>query len=92
MSKATLDQALFEAPADYREVKDASQLYTAGNNSGISYTWLSSNSPASAVTSSSSHGVRDFDLRLVVTRARPGVAEKARHSPHWGRDKDRERW
>ncbi|CAN5398916.1 hypothetical protein BH10ACI2_BH10ACI2_17160 [soil metagenome] len=46
MSKATLDQALFEVPADYREVKNASELYAAaavssgsgsGSSSGLSY-------------------------------------------------------
>lgn len=29
LSKATLDQALFEVPADYREVKDTAQMYAA---------------------------------------------------------------
>jgi len=29
LSKTTLDAALFEVPADYREVKDASELYSA---------------------------------------------------------------
>lgn len=29
LSRTTLDASLFEAPADYREVKDASQMYTA---------------------------------------------------------------
>ncbi len=38
LSKATLDQALFEAPADYREVKEASAMYAttkgvSGDNS-----------------------------------------------------------
>lgn len=31
ISQATLDAALFEIPADYREVKDMSQLYSASN-------------------------------------------------------------
>lgn len=38
MSKATLDQSLFDVPADFREVKDASQMYAAGGSSGVSYT------------------------------------------------------
>ncbi|MEQ1924170.1 MAG: hypothetical protein ABL952_16840, partial [Pyrinomonadaceae bacterium] len=37
LSKATLDQSLFEAPSDYREAKDATQMY-AGGSSGTSYT------------------------------------------------------
>jgi hypothetical protein len=30
ISKATLDAALFDVPADYRQVKDASEMYSAG--------------------------------------------------------------
>ena len=36
LSKATLDQALFDIPADYREVKEASQLYATAGTSGVS--------------------------------------------------------
>ena len=36
LSKTTLDQALFEAPADYREVSDASQMYSASDSSSRS--------------------------------------------------------
>ncbi len=35
LSQATLDAALFEVPADYREVKDSSQMYTASMNMGV---------------------------------------------------------
>lgn len=42
LSKATLDQALFEAPADYREVKDAAQMYATAATSGSSYNGASS--------------------------------------------------
>ena len=45
LSKATLDSALFEVPADYREVSDASQMYSANNessNSDASYSGSSS--------------------------------------------------
>ncbi|MGB2912746.1 MAG: hypothetical protein WBB81_04240 [Pyrinomonadaceae bacterium] len=52
MSKATLDQALFEAPADYREVKNASEMYTAGGSSGVSYTAPNSGSSNSGSNSS----------------------------------------
>jgi|CXWL01.1.fsa_nt_gi hypothetical protein len=43
LSKVTLDQTLFEAPADYREVKSASQMYAIGGTSGVNY-----NGPSSA--------------------------------------------
>ncbi len=44
LSKATLDQALFEAPADYSEVKDASQMYATRGTSGLNYNGPSSSS------------------------------------------------
>lgn len=45
LSKATLDQALFEAPADYREVKDSAAMYSsASSSSGVSYNAPSSSS------------------------------------------------
>jgi len=56
LSKTTLDQALFEAPTDYREVKDASELYSASSASGVSFTGdnssSSGNSQPSALGSS----------------------------------------
>ena len=54
LSKTTLDQALFEAPADYREVKDASQMYAAGGTSGINSTSTSGVSYNGGNSSSSS--------------------------------------
>jgi len=50
LSKTTLDQALFEVPGDFREVKDASQMYAASSSSGVSYTGASS--PSSGMASS----------------------------------------
>ncbi|MEO8041205.1 MAG: hypothetical protein ABI646_01230 [Acidobacteriota bacterium] len=43
LSKATLEAALFEVPADYREVSDASQMYASGSSSGTSATTMGSN-------------------------------------------------
>lgn len=53
LSKATLDQSLFEAPADYREVKDASQMYAVGNSCGGSYGNSGNNSSDSSSSPSS---------------------------------------
>lgn len=53
MSKAMLDQALFEIPADYREVKDSSQMYAGGGTSGLSY-----NGGGISTVPSSSNGSR----------------------------------
>lgn len=47
LSQATLDQALFEIPEDYREVKDMSQMYSASSMS------TSSSSSSSSMNSSS---------------------------------------
>lgn len=35
LTNSTLDAALFEVPAGYREVKDSAQLYTAGTNTSV---------------------------------------------------------
>lgn len=58
LSKAALDQSLFEAPSDYREVKDAKQMYAAGS-SGMSYTGDggSGSGNGSGYSSSSSPGI-----------------------------------
>ena len=50
LSQATLDQALFEIPEDYREVKDSSQMYSASSmsmNSSSNSTSMSSSSNSS---------------------------------------------
>ncbi|MFL6468424.1 MAG: hypothetical protein ACJ72Z_10750 [Pyrinomonadaceae bacterium] len=61
LSKTTLDAGLFEAPTDYREVKDASQLYAGAvssasnsdHDSNMSYKGSSSNSSSIASISGS---------------------------------------
>lgn len=50
LSKATLDQALFEVPENYREVTDASQMYAATSS-------VSMNNSVSSATSSSMSGI-----------------------------------
>jgi hypothetical protein len=55
ISKATLDASLFDAPADYREVKDAQQMYGGvGGSSGINYSSNANNN--SSLPSSSGLG------------------------------------
>jgi hypothetical protein len=57
LSKATLDQSLFDAPADYRQVKDAQEMYATaaaasmGTGAGSS-SYGSSSAPSSGVSSS----------------------------------------
>lgn len=48
LSKATLELALFEVPADYREVSDASQMYAATSYPGTSTTTMGSNRGSSS--------------------------------------------
>jgi hypothetical protein len=48
LSKATLDQALFDAPADYREVSDASQMYASAGSSNYGNTGGTSTSSSSS--------------------------------------------
>ena len=61
MSKSTLDPSFFEAPADYREVADSSQIYATSGTSGFRYGALpqfatsSSTSPSSGMTASVSN-------------------------------------
>lgn len=54
LSKATLDPALFEVPKDYREVKNASEMYTASNSSS-SYSTSSMSSSSSSYSSLNSN-------------------------------------
>jgi hypothetical protein len=50
LSKSTLEQSLFEIPADYREVKSASEMYASAGTSGVSY------NGGSTTASSTSYG------------------------------------
>lgn len=52
LSKTTLDQALFEVPGDFREVKDASQMYAA-SSSNVNYSTPGSSSSNTSYNSSS---------------------------------------
>jgi hypothetical protein len=65
LSKATLDAALFEVPADYRQVSDASQMYatnnismtsTGGTARGSSTTSMASLPVSSSVSGSNNSG------------------------------------
>lgn len=53
LSQATLDQALFEVPEDYREVKDMSQMYSASSMSTNSSSSTSMNMSSNSSTMNS---------------------------------------
>lgn len=58
LSKATLEAGLFDVPADYRQVSDMSQMYSAGNYGASSASSSSSSmGMKSGVSTSSSSGV-----------------------------------
>jgi hypothetical protein len=83
LSKATLETGLFEVPADYREVSDASQMYaTASYSSSSSSATSSSNRassgssmplPSSGSSSQSMRGSSQPEAGAAVGAKQPGV-------------------
>lgn len=77
LSKATLDQSLFEAPADYREVKNASDMYAASGTTGSASsgsTPNSSNGTSSGLGSSiKSAATSNSTAPAVVGAKKPGT-------------------
>lgn len=76
LSKATLDQALFEAPADYRQVKDASQMYAVGDSSVSSYgnSVNSDSNPSSGMSSNVRNAAtKSTDSLATVGAKQPGT-------------------
>jgi len=56
LSKATLEASLFDVPADYREVSDASQMYARAETTSMSTTSLNSSSTGNSGLSQSIRG------------------------------------
>lgn len=80
LSKATLDQALFEAPADYREVSDATAMYASvvggsSSTSGGDPYGAKVNAPSSGMTSSI-RNANSTPVSAPQTDAPPAVAAK----------------
>lgn len=80
LSKATLDQALFEAPADYREVSDAAAMYASvvggsSSTSGGDPYGAKVNAPSSGMTSSI-RNANSTPVSAPQTDAPPAVAAK----------------
>ncbi len=67
LSRGTLDQALFEAPADYREVKDASQMYASASSATSDTSGNPSVNGGSYSTSSSSN--MNTSIRNAATKS-----------------------
>jgi hypothetical protein len=75
LSKATLDQALFEVPSDYREVSDASQMYAGMSASSTS-------SSASSAASRSSMSDQNSGMSSAIRNAEtPAVSASAAIGP-----------
>lgn len=79
LSKTTLDRSLFEAPADYREVKDTTEMYAAVAPSGLSIKAGSDNAVASPSPASGlGSGIRDArnskaDISTPASMKKPGT-------------------
>ncbi|PYS99012.1 MAG: hypothetical protein DMF63_13140 [Acidobacteria bacterium] len=80
LSKATLEQALFEVPADYREVQDAAQMYSTASSSsstsmGSSYSSSSSSNSALAqsVRGAASQMPMETNVESVTSSKKSGV-------------------
>lgn len=74
LSKATLDASLFEIPADYREVKDASQLYASAYSSQPTLNSTSSSSVPTATNSSITNAARmNTETPKTVGAKQPGT-------------------
>ena len=67
LSKATLDASLFEIPADYREVKDASQLYSAAAMPSVTSTTNSMPSGTSSTIANAARQANDVPTRVPGT-------------------------
>ncbi len=92
LSKTTLEPSLFEAPADYREVSDASQMYAAssmsstsgvsyngGNNSSVSYSGPSlilGNQSAGNSPSSLSSNIKSATTQTNVDQPQVGAKKE----------------
>jgi hypothetical protein len=57
LSKATLEAALFDIPADYREVQDASQMYATAASMNTGTTSMNSSSRSTTMSMPSNAGV-----------------------------------
>jgi hypothetical protein len=79
ISKATLDASLFDVPADYRQVKDATELYASMSSSSSSVSQTSSmNSSSSQSNSSINSSIRNSstqtqDVPTTVGAKKEGV-------------------
>ncbi|MFT3744750.1 MAG: hypothetical protein QM785_10730 [Pyrinomonadaceae bacterium] len=72
LSKATLDQALFEAPSDYREVSDTAAMYSTASSSSSSTSGISyggdpygASKPTSAPSSGMTSSIRNANSNPV---------------------------
>ncbi|MEQ1642252.1 MAG: hypothetical protein ABL959_02270 [Pyrinomonadaceae bacterium] len=84
LSKATLDQVLFEAPADYREVRDASEMYATSGASNTKYNGSAvggnastyGTSPYDSTTSGTATTIKSAALSPVATPSSSTPATK----------------
>jgi len=78
LSRATLETALFEVPADYREVQEASQMYATTATTSMSSTSMNSNSTGMSMPSNSglSQSIRGAASQSVAASDAPVASAK----------------
>ncbi|MFN0139564.1 MAG: hypothetical protein ACKVQW_05705, partial [Pyrinomonadaceae bacterium] len=79
LSKATLDQSLFEAPSDYREVKDAAQMY--GGSSGMYYAGDGGSNNGNGSGSSNSSSGLGSNIQNAATKTKDSPAAVGAKTP-----------
>ena len=81
LSSATLDAALFDVPGDYREVKDATELYASmSNDSSANNKTKNDYSPKSNSSNTTS---LSSDAPAAVTSAIKSSSDPARKKTAW---------
>lgn len=73
ISTATLDQSLFEAPSDYRQVKDASQLYSAVSSGTSASSYDSQRRDSSKLPASAGEPASKPDQPTALAAKKPGT-------------------
>lgn len=76
LSKATLEAALFDIPADYREVQDASQMYATAASMNTANRGTTTSTPSNSVVSQSIRSAAQnvgTEAPLVSSAKQPGV-------------------
>lgn len=73
LSKTVLETALFDVPSDYREVRDAAQMYASMGSAGSNPPMPLPNTDSGTTTNASSTGQNSGSLSSTIGPKKPGV-------------------